>query len=157
VFLALVVGIVIGLAFFWYWQTNTGNSRLRRAGEQVEASAKSASDALQEKLRSWDLKPDKIKEELDRTGRVIREKAQNAGPTNSDATADARITAAIKAKFLRDSELSAWNISVNTTDGVVTLSGSVSNPELIGKAMVLTMETEGVRQAISTLQVKPQN
>ena len=52
-------------------------------------------------------------------------------------------------------DLSALNISVNTTEGVVTMSGTVQAPEDISKAMLLAMETDGVREVISTLQVKP--
>ena len=52
-------------------------------------------------------------------------------------------------------ELSALSISVNTTAGVVTLSGFVNSTEDISKAMLLALETDGVREVISTLQVKP--
>jgi osmotically-inducible protein OsmY len=87
----------------------------------------------------------------------VRRKAQQVGQSIADATADARTTAAIKAKLVTDKNLSALNISVNTTDGVVTLSGVVSAPDDIGKAMVLAMEVEGVREVISTVQVKPKS
>jgi len=73
----------------------------------------------------------------------------------ADTTADARITAAIKAKLLGDHDLSAISISVNTTGGIVTLSGTVPTPAAISKAMLLAMETDGVQEVISTLQVKP--
>ena len=43
---------------------------------------------------------------------------------------------------------------MNTTEGVVTLSGSVNSAEDISKAMLLAMDTDGVREVISTLQVK---
>jgi len=36
----------------------------------------------------------------------------------------------------------------------VTLSGNVSNSKLIGKAMALALETDGVREVASTLKVK---
>jgi osmotically-inducible protein OsmY len=45
-------------------------------------------------------------------------------------------------------------ISVNCTAGRVTLSGTVSSAEDIGRAMVLAMEVDGVREVVSTLQVK---
>ena len=45
-------------------------------------------------------------------------------------------------------------ISVSTTDGRVTLSGNVANARLIGKAMALALETDGVREVSSTLKVK---
>jgi osmotically-inducible protein OsmY len=35
------------------------------------------------------------------------------------------------------------------------LSGFVSSSEHIGKAILLAMETDGVREVLSTLQVKP--
>ena len=41
-----------------------------------------------------------------------------------------------------------------TTAGVVTLSGHVSSAENIGKAMLLAMQTDGVHEVISTLQVR---
>ncbi len=151
----LIIGIAIGGAAVWYYdRSNPGENRLRNTGEKIESSAKSAGNAIQEKLGSLHLSGDEIKEEMAKTGRVIRDNAQKAGQAISDATADARITAAVKAKFVRDPDLSAWDISVNTTEGIVTLSGSVSNFDQIGKAMLVATETEGVRQVISTLQVK---
>ena len=101
------------------------------------------------------LRPEDIKDELARTGQVVRRAANEAGHAIADATADARITAAIKAKLLASRDLSALKISVNTTAGVVTLSGAVASSEHISKAILLAMETDGVREVVSTLQVKP--
>jgi hyperosmotically inducible protein len=102
-----------------------------------------------------DLKPQDVKDELARTGQVVRRKAKEAGQAIADATADARITAAIKGKLVASRDLSALNISVNTTSGVVTLSGTAPSAEAISKAMLLAMETDGVKEVVSTLQVKP--
>ena len=110
---------------------------------------------MADKFRSWNLDRDTISNELARTGRVIREKTDAAGKALKDATADGRVTTAIKTKYVKDPDLSAWDIHVSTTDGVVTLSGTVATPELIGKAMELALDTDGARQVISTLQVKP--
>ena len=95
-----------------------------------------------------------IREELERSGKVVRKKAQEVGEVIADATADARTTAAIKGKLVKDPNLSALRISVNTTQGVVTLSGTVASTDEISQAMKLALETDGVREAISTLQVK---
>jgi hyperosmotically inducible periplasmic protein len=103
------------------------------------------------------LRPEDIKDDLARTGKVIRRKAQEAGQAIADATADARTTAAIKAKFIANRDLSALSISVNSTAGVVTLSGTVNSPEDIGKAILLALETDGVTQVVSTLQVTMKN
>jgi osmotically-inducible protein OsmY len=56
--------------------------------------------------------------------------------------------------LVANSDLSALKISVNTTGGVVTLSGSAPSTEAISKAMLLAMETDGVREVVSTLQVQ---
>jgi osmotically-inducible protein OsmY len=44
---------------------------------------------------------------------------------------------------------------VNTTAGVVTFSGAVSSANEISKAMLIGMQTEGVKEVVSTLQIKP--
>jgi hyperosmotically inducible protein len=152
----LIIGIAIGAAAVWFFRPSPGDTRYR-TDTQVESTTPSTSDTFKDKLRSLNLDTDKIQEELANTGRVIRQNANKAGQAISDATADTRITAAIKTDLLRDPDLSAWGISVNTTEGTVTLSGTVANPDQIGKAMLLAMETEGVKQVISTLQVKPRD
>jgi len=155
VLFALLLGVVIGAAVVWFYNTNQGKSTMRSTGEQIESATKSARDTIQDKLKVLDLRPEQVGEDLARTGQVVRRKAREAGQAIADATADARVTAAIKAKLLADRELSALSISVNTTEGIVTLSGTVSSPENISKAMLLAMETESVREVVSTLQVKP--
>ncbi len=151
IFLTLVVGILIGAAGFWFYNTSQGRAGVKAAGNQVKA----ARDAMEEKLKAMNLGTNSIKEELARGGQVVRRRAEEAGQAIADATADARTTAAIKARLLGSRDLSALSISVNTTGGVVTLSGSVNSTEEIAKAMLLAMEVNGVTEVISTLQLKP--
>jgi osmotically-inducible protein OsmY len=154
IFFALVVGIAVGASAVWFYSTKQGKSAVHTTGDQIESSTKSARDTLQEKLKVLDLRSEDIKDDLARTGQVVRRKAREVGQAISDSTADARITGKIKSKFVANRDLSVMSISVNTTSGVVTLSGSVSSPEDIGKAILLAMETDGVREVISSLQVK---
>jgi hypothetical protein len=135
--LAFLLGIVVGAGAVWLLCVNNG---------------KSPGDAIQEKLRVLDLRTNDFHDELAKTGRIVRRKAREVGQAVADATADARTTGAVKAKLA--ARLSTLSISVNTTGGVVTLSGSVKSPEEISKAMLVAMETDGVREVISTLQVK---
>ena len=153
--LALVLGIALGGAAVWFYSTYRNDPRMKSAEQKVEDAARTTRDAAQDKLRALHLRSEDIKDELARTGRVVRREASQAGQAIAAATADARITAAIKGKLLASRDLSALNISVNTTAGVVTLSGFVSSAEHISKALLLAMETEGVREVVSTLQVKP--
>jgi osmotically-inducible protein OsmY len=156
-FIALILGLIIGAAVAWFYVTYHGTPRMQAAQEKVSDAAKSARGVVQDQLRVLDLRSDDIKDELARTGQVVRRKAHEAGQAIADATADARVTGAIKAKLLASKDLSALNISVNTTAGVVTLSGHVTSADNIGKAMLLAMQTDGVREVISTLQVKPKS
>lgn len=154
VFVALLVGIVLGAAGLWLYSSRSGRDTAQSAGTQIRSAAKTARDTVDEKIDALNLRPGEIKQELAHSGQVVRRKAKEAGQAIADATADARTTAAIKGKLLTHRDLSGLSISVNTTAGVVTLSGSVSSPEEISKAMLLAMEAEGVREVISTMQIK---
>jgi hypothetical protein len=153
IILAFFIGVVVGAVGLWYLGTSQGRSRAEATGAHIEIAAKSAHDALDERLRDLKLNPQEVKDELRRTGQVVRRKAQQAGQSIADATADTRITAAIKAKLLVNHSLSSPDLSVSTTGGIVTLSGSVGSPEDIGKAILLAMETDGVREVLSKLQL----
>jgi len=154
---ALVLGLLLGVAGAWLYFNHPdatgwiGSRRQPSAGGTNQPGA-----ALQEKLRLLHLDTANLQEELARGGQVIRRAARDLGRALADATADARITAAIKAKYVADPRLSALRISVNCTDGRVTLAGSVPAPEDIGRAMLLAFEADGgVREVVSTLQVRP--
>lgn len=156
IFLVLILGCAIGAGAFWYFSSARNRTQAQDFQNQVGDAARSARDSVEEKLRSLNLRTNDWKEELARTGRIVRVKAQEAGQAIADATADARITAAIKARLVADNGLKTLKISVNTTGGIVTLSGNVPAPQDISKAMLVAMETDGVRQVISTMQVKPE-
>lgn len=155
VILALIVGIILGAAGLWILSTKEGRSGAQAVGSRIQTSAESAWDSAQTKLRVLDLRTNDIRDDLARSGQVVRRRAREAGVAIADATADARTTAAIKGKLVASHELSALSISVNTTGGIVTLSGFVNSTEDISKAMLVALETDGVREVISTLQVKP--
>jgi BON domain len=154
-FIVLLLGIAVGAAAVWFYSTYRNDPRMHSAGQKIENAAKTTRDAAQEKITTLHLRPEDIKDELAHTGLIVRRAASDAGQAIADATADARVTGAIKAKLVASRDLSALNISVNTTAGVVTLSGYVTSPEDVSKAILLAMETAGVSKVVSTLQVKP--
>jgi hyperosmotically inducible protein len=82
----------------------------------------------------------------------VKAKLEQAGQAAAKAADDTRITAAIKTKLAVDPELSALQISVNTTEGIVTLAGRVKTPDLGEKAMTVAKSVDGVREVKSTLQ-----
>lgn len=148
----LLVGAAIGVAAYLYFQSPERRPDLNRAEAEVSQGAEKLRDKVNEGISEIDT--DEIQAQLKESGRVIRKKAEQAGAAIKDATADARITAEIKSEFALDKELSALRISVNTTDGVVTLAGSASSAEEIKRAMNISLATEGVREVASTIQVK---
>jgi osmotically-inducible protein OsmY len=137
--LTFSLGVIVGIVGHWYMSQPRSQEVIANARQEIK-----------EKFTSQ-----KVKEDLAQAGQNIKDEAEKAGTAVSDATANARITTAIKTKLIADSGLSAFKIDVDTTDGVVTLSGTVPSPEAISHAMKLAMEVEGVQQVISTLTVRP--
>lgn len=152
-------GFILGLALavaggWWYFHAHPAKPAWQQARDRIVSGTEYAASAAESKLDALGLTPDNIRQELDHTGTVIRRKSNDVRDALSDAATDTRITAAIKAKFVTDSDLSALAISVSTTGGCVTLSGDARSTGDIRKAMGLAYDTPGVTQVISTLQVK---
>jgi osmotically-inducible protein OsmY len=163
-FNGLVLGIILGAAGFWFIQNKANEhpeaqQHYQQSMTDATAAASEAvstfSDAMKAKLETLNLQPGQIKDELVKTGQVIRRKAYDIGESAADAASDVRAVAEIKAKYAGDSTLSVWKISVGCNQGHVTLSGTVSSPDDIGKAVALALDAGGVRDVTSTLQVKP--
>ena len=163
-FNGLLLGVILGAVGYWFVQNKArehpaAEQRAEAAAAQAQTSAGEAgrhlSDALKAKLEALDLRSDQIKDELARTGKIVRRKALDLGGQVADAAADARIVAAIKAKYTAAPDLSVWKISVSSDQGRVTLTGTVSAEDNIGKAVALALEVDGVHDVTSTLAVKP--
>lgn len=111
-------------------------------------------DSLSRILREWHLTPEDIRRQLDRAGQVIKREGTALGSRVDEATLDARIVTVIKAKYTLDDALSAWDISVASSQGHVTLSGTVNQPDLVVRAVVVALDTGGVVDVKSNLRVK---
>ena len=162
-FNGLVLGIIFGAVAFWYIQKKAtehpeAQQRYEQAASEtasnVSNTAHNISDALRAKLDTLDLNAGQIKDELAHTGEVVRHKAYDIGQAAVSEASDARAVAEIKAKYARDPSLSAWKISVSCNQGHVKLSGTVSSPEDVGKAVALALEADGVRDVTSTIKVQ---
>jgi osmotically-inducible protein OsmY len=163
-FNGLVLGVILGAAGYWFIQSKArehpvAEQRAEAAAAQAQSSAgetgRHLSDALKAKIETLDLRPGQIKDELAKTGKIVRHKTHDLGEQVADAAEDARIVTAIKAQYAAAPDLSVWKISVSSDQGRVTLSGTVSAEEDIGKAVALALEADGVRDVTSTLAVKP--
>jgi hypothetical protein len=136
-----ILGLAVGgYAMYHYDQTQGLHPSLARADEKID-----------QKLVDWHLTKDDIKADLAKTGEVVRTKTAEAGSKITDA----RIHTVIKAKYVLDRDLSAVDIEVAVTAGSVALTGTVPSEELIGKAVELAMDTDGVTAVSAHLAVKP--
>lgn len=66
---------------------------------------------------------------------------------------DTAITSRVKAKLGGDPAVSAFELDVDTMDGVVTLRGSVDDPEARRTAAQLAREVQGVRGVENQIEV----
>jgi len=151
-FFGFILGLVVGAGGYWYLGRDKAERDFATARDQVANGADKMKTSIREKIA--DIKTEDIREELNRTGMIVREKTKQAGQAIADATANARITGTIKSKLIAEPGISALNINVDTTDGLVTLSGTAKSEEEVAKAVKIALETEGVHKVVSTLQVK---
>ena len=151
--LFLIIGAIAGAVGWRYYERTQNPTLAQRTGDLVDKTKEVAvgtKDAVVAKADDLKLSSENIKDELAKTGQVVRKKAKVAG----EIMADARIIAVIKGKYVLEKELSAFAITVNCQDGQVNLTGAVTAPEHIGKAVQLALETSGVHDVVSQLVVR---
>ncbi len=87
--------------------------------------------------------------------------ACSGGPSRSSRPVsqtfdDATITARVKTVLLNDTQVGALQINVTSTNGAVTLSGTVKSAADSERAVELAKTVAGVRSVDSQLTVQPQ-
>lgn len=87
------------------------------------------------------------------TGTEIAEGARAAGARVAEVVEDGALTAKIKSKMALDDHVKARDIDVDTSDGLITLTGTLRSEEEHERAVRLALETEGVRTIIDALVV----
>ena len=157
---AVLIGIVLGAGGYWAWHGSYRPPAIQPEIAQQEREGEAPEriePIIQGKLEAFELHADSIRDELRQTGRVVRRRARDPGDAVIDTGADAIAATTIKSKLAAHPDLSAFDISVDTTAGVVTLSGVVDSNAQIARAMLLALETENVHQVVSTIQVRLPN
>ncbi len=122
--------------------------------DKTKEVATDVKNAVSDKLTEWKLTPSDIGRDLEKGGRIVRNKTAAAGEKVASVADNARIVTVINAKLVGDTDLSALKINVDADAGVVTLKGTAQSPAAIGKAILLALDTDGVTQVISLLTVK---
>jgi hyperosmotically inducible protein len=90
-----------------------------------------------------------IDDPLQDRAREAADKVKDAMPDLSDAG----ITTKLKSKFLGDMDVPGLKIDVDTTDGVVTLTGTVETAAEKQRAMELAKATDGVKSVVDRIKV----
>lgn|SRR5262245_75038 len=77
-----------------------------------------------------------------------------AGQKTGAAVDDSAITTKVKTAMIRDSEVSASKISVETSQGTVRLSGTASSAREADKAEQIARSTPGVKAVKNDIRVQ---
>jgi osmotically-inducible protein OsmY len=127
-FLILLLGILIGVLGWQYYQRTYHPTLAQRAGDAVDRTKDVATDT--------------------------KEKATLSAKELGGHIEDAGIITLIKGKYVMDKDLSALGIGVTCRNGMVNLTGSVASPDLATRAVEIARQTKGVTNVTSQLAVK---
>ena len=72
----------------------------------------------------------------------------------ADAAGDAVVTAKVKTAFLADTAVKGLQINVDTSNGVVTLTGALDNAANVERAVTIAKGLDGVKSVVNRLTVK---
>jgi hyperosmotically inducible protein len=124
------------------------------AGCQQEGTAEKAGtkidQATEKAVKNMDQTTEKAGKKIEETGEAINAKVEKA----EEIMDDSAITAKIKAEILSDPLLKVSQISVTTTNNVVTLSGVVDSQQSIDRAMEIAHSVKSVKSVENNLAVK---
>ena len=97
-----------------------------------------------------------IHQTADKAGQVatdVKESASSMAESTGEYMDDSAITAKVKWAIMRDPVLETLEISVATTDGVVSLTGAVDSQQSIGRATEVAREIPAVKSVENHLTV----
>lgn len=92
-----------------------------------------------------------VSDDASRAAQTARNDASRAVTNTGKAVDDASVTAKVKSTLLADNQVSGMKIDVDTSNGVVTLNGSVSTAAERARAEQLARDIEGVRSVKNNL------
>lgn len=98
---------------------------------------------------------DSVGRSVDRATAKMESQTSQATDKVAIAMDDTAITAKVKAAILAEPGLKSLEINVDTKDATVTLSGSVGSDMLRDRAKQIAMTTEGVKNVVDNISVRP--
>ncbi len=132
----ILLAIAAVAGYYYGYQAGAGHTRL-----SARPGAGGAGEAIADDAR--------------REGSAITRKLSEAGSEAGEFLSDAALTTKIKAKMGLDDYVPASAVHVSTSNGVVTLAGTVSSSEERRRAAQLARDTKGVKSVVDKLKVEP--
>jgi len=136
----IVLVLVAAAAAFFMGYRWDGRRVVGPSGRPVATSGRTIPDIDTQKIRE--------------RGAEIGEKVAVGANRAEKAVADGTLTAKIKSKMALDDTVKAAGVNVDTTNGVVTLRGTVHSEAERTRALQLARETTGVTSVVDKLTVR---
>jgi osmotically-inducible protein OsmY len=123
--------------------TACGKQEDKTVGQSIDASIAKTEEAAK-----------KAEETMAQAAKDAQAAGNQASTTLGEKVDDLAITASVTGGFAKDPDLSAIKISVDTKDGVVTLSGPAPTAAAKDKATDIAKQVKGVTSVNNQLMVK---
>jgi hyperosmotically inducible protein len=144
--LILAIVGVAGVAAYAYWSDNGAALREKATDFATETAKREASELAGKAA-------DEAKEAAGKIASTAADGARDAAGKLGDTVSDSALTAKIKSKMALDDHVKARAINVDTSAGVVTLSGVVASGDERKRAVQLARDTEGITRVVDRLEV----
>jgi osmotically-inducible protein OsmY len=134
----------------------TSSSTSKTGASSEVASTTPSSTDISTRITEWRLSDSEIQADLDRGVAIVRTKDSVVGaPTGN--TDDSVVETMVKGKLQADSETGKAMIDVKAKNGEVTLDGSADSAKLVGRAIALALDTQGVSKVTANVKVNPKS
>jgi hyperosmotically inducible protein len=141
----------------WNIDVTTSNNGVVTLAGEIDSDADRA-EAV--KIASATDGVTRVEDRLRRKGEVATTATGSVGRTAEraeGAAGDAWITSKIQSRYFADNDVKGRNIDVDTSNGVVTLKGTVNSHSEHSEAVAIARNTDGVREVRDQLQMTPDN
>ena len=122
---------------------------------KTDNSANDMVSQTEQKTKETGAEASKGGAEVKEAGRDLAQDAKQGGNEVADKVSDAVITSSVKAELVKDPNLSALRINVDTDAGRVLLQGSAPSNTARDQAMKLAQAVKGVVSVDNQLKVEP--
>lgn len=124
------------------------------AGQKLDSAVEKSQQAAQSAGQKIDNAVSSASAKIEEGAAKVESATHNAMNQAGAVLDDTGITAQIKADLIKEPEISALKIDVDTKSGAVTLTGSVPSDALKARAGDIAKSVKGVTQVSNMLQVK---